>query len=177
MARSIFSFFLIFYTLVCFGQNNSIPLSIQVPESSRIIRHTYAKGVQIYICTQDTKDTSRYIWTFTEPRANLYADSSYHQFVGKHYFEHAKNPTWEYTDGSRVTGVKVQQANSPDSLAVPWLLLKVAGANGTGTLTPATFIQRLRTKGGKAPAMANISQKGQSLEVPYTAEYLFYSEK
>jgi hypothetical protein len=32
-------------------------------------------------------------------------------------------------------------------------------ANGTGILTPATFIQRIRTKGGKAPAMANASQK------------------
>ncbi|MDF2430994.1 MAG: hypothetical protein JWP44_625, partial [Mucilaginibacter sp.] len=79
MARTIFSFFLICYTLVCFGQNNSVPLSIQVPGSSRQIRHTYAKGVQIYICTQDMKDTSRYNWTFTEPRANLYADNSYHQ--------------------------------------------------------------------------------------------------
>jgi hypothetical protein len=177
MARTIFSFFLILNTLVCFGQNNSIPPSIQVPESSRLIKHTYAKGVQIYVCTQDTKDTSRYIWTFTEPRANLYADSSYHQFVGKHYAGQGKNPTWEYTDGSRVTGVKVQQANSPNSLAIPWLLLKVAGTNGTGTLTLVTFIQRIRTTGGKAPALANPSQKGKSLEVPYTAEYFFYSEK
>jgi hypothetical protein len=177
MARTIFSFFLICYTLVCFGQNNSIPPAIKVPEGSRLISHTYAKGVQIYICTQDTKDTSRYTWTFTEPRANLYADSSYHQLVGKHYFEHGKNPAWEFSDGSGASGIKVQQVNSPDNLAIPWLLLKVAGTKGTGTLTPATFIQRIRTKGGKAPATANKSQKGQSLEVPYTAEYLFYSEK
>jgi hypothetical protein len=177
MVRTIFSFFLICYTLVCFGQNNPIPLSIQVPGSSRLIRHAYAKGVQVYICTQDTKDTSRYTWTFTEPRANLYADSSYHQLIGKHYAGPGKNPTWEYTNGSRVSGVNVQQADSPDGVAIPWLLLKVAGTNGTGALTPVTFIQRLRTKGGKATAMANITQKGQSLEVPYTAEYFFYGQK
>jgi hypothetical protein len=177
MVRTVFSLFFICYTLVCFGQNNSIPSSIQVPENSRLIKQVYAKGVQTYICTQDAKDTSRYTWTFTEPRADLYADSSYHQLVGKHYFEHGKNPAWEYNDGSKVTGIKIQQANSPDSFAIPWLLLKAAGTSGTGILTPVTFIQRIRTKGGKAPATAKLSQKGQILEVPYTAEYLFYGEK
>lgn len=177
MARTIFSFFLICYTLVCFGQNNSIPVSIQVPAGSKLIRHSYAKGVQIYVCIQDAKDTSRYIWLFTEPRAMLYADSSHHQYVGKHYFERGKNPTWEYTDSSRVSGVKIQQANSPDNLAVPWLLLKAGETKGTGSLAPVAFIQRIRTKGGKAPATANKSQKEHFLEVPYTAEYFFYGEK
>jgi hypothetical protein len=177
MSRTIFSFFLICYTLVCFGQNNSIPASIQVPEGSKLIRHTYAKGVQIYVCIQDAKDTSHRIWLFTEPRADLYADSTYHQYIGKHYFERGKNPTWEYTDGSKITGIKLQQANAPDSLGVPWLLLKAGETGGTGTLAPVAFIQRIRTKGGKAPATANKSLKRHFLEVPYTAEYYFYGEK
>jgi hypothetical protein len=177
MTRSVFSFFLICYTLVCFGQNNSIPASIQVPEGSKLIRHAYAKGVQIYTCIQDAKDTSRYIWLFTEPRAVLYADSTYHQYVGKHYFERGKNPTWEYKDSSKITGIKLQQANAPDSLGIPWLLLKAGETGGTGALKSVAFIQRLYTKGGKAPATANTSQKGKFLEVPYTAEYFFYGEK
>jgi hypothetical protein len=177
MNRSIFSFILIFYTLVCFGQNTSIPASIQVPPGSKLIRHSYAKGVQIYVCIQDAKDTSHYIWLFTEPRAMLYADSSHHQYIGRHYFERGKNPVWEYKDGSKITGVKLQQADAPDNLGVPWLLLKAGETGGTGALKSVAFIQRLYTKGGKAPATAGKSQKGHFLEVPYTAEYFFYSEK
>jgi Protein of unknown function (DUF3455) len=176
MMRGIFTFGLIFYTLVAFGQDNSFPLSIRVPMSSMLIWHTYAKGVQVYVCTPDPKDSSHYIWTFKEPRANLYADSSWHRLVGKHYFDAGKNPTWEAADGSKVSGIKVQQANSPDSASIPWLLLHAAVTGGSGTLAAAIFIQRVRTNGGKAPATAERLYKGQSVEVPYTAEYLFYSE-
>ena len=177
MIRTIFSLLLVFYTMAGFGQDKDIPYSIQVPEGSELILHTYARGVQIYMCTQDPRDTSRVVWTFNEPRANLYADSSYHQLIGKHYFDAGKNPTWEDTGGSKVTGLKVQQANAPGGVAIPWLLLKATINSGTGTLRSAVFIQRIYTKGGKAPAMADRLQKGQSLEVPYTAEYLFYAKE
>jgi Protein of unknown function (DUF3455) len=177
MMRSIFSFVPIFYTLVVFGQDSSIPSSIRVPSTSKLIWHTYAKGVQVYVCTQDPRDSTNYIWTFQEPRANLYTDTSYHQLVGHHYFDAAKNPTWEAEDSSKVSGMKVQQANSPDSTAIPWLLLQATVRSGNGRLSSAMFIQRIRTKGGKAPATGDRQNKGQSVEVPYTAEYLFYSEK
>jgi hypothetical protein len=177
MMRGIFSFVLVFYALVVHGQDSSIPLSISVPKSSRLIFHTYAKGVQVYICTKDPKDSSNYIWTFKEPRANLYSDSGYHQLVGRHYFDAGKNPTWETADGSKVSGMKVQQANSSDSAAIPWLLLHATVTSGSGTLTGAIFIQRIRTKGGKAPASADRLNKDKSLEVGYTAEYFFYSDK
>ncbi len=177
MVRSIFSFVLVFFTLVVFGQDSSIPPLIRVPVSSRLIWHTYAKGVQVYVCAQDPKDSSNYIWTFKEPRANLYADNSYHQLVGQHYFDAGKNPTWEASDGSKVSGTKVQQANSPDSGAIPWLLLQATARSGNGTLTRAVLIQRTHTNGGKAPATGKRQNKGQSVEVAYTAEYLFYSEK
>ena len=177
MMRGIFCFVLVLHTLVVFGQDNGIPTAIQVPAGSRLIAHTYAKGVQVYVCTQDPKDSANYSWTFKEPRANLYADSSYHQLVGRHYFDAGKNPTWETADGSKVSGTKVQQANSPDSASIPWLLLHATVTGGSGTLTRATFIQRIRTRGGKAPATAGKLNRGQSLEVDYTAEYFFYSEK
>jgi hypothetical protein len=177
MMRIILSFVLAFYTLTVFGQDDSIPLSIRVPLNSRLIWHTYAKGIQVYVCAQDPKDSAKYIWTFKEPRANLYADTSYHQLVGQHYFDAGKNPTWEADDGSKVIGVKIKQADSPDSGAIPWLLLKATLSTGNGRLTRANFIQRIRTKGGKAPATAERQNKGQSIEVAYTAEYIFYSEK
>jgi len=177
MARTIFSFILVFYTLTGLAQDKSIPLAIQVPAGNRLILHTYAKGVQVYVCLQYPTDTSRYTWAFAAPRANLYADSSYHQLIGKHYFDAGKNPTWEDTDGSKVNGVKLQQASQPGSNAIPWLLLKATATNGTGVLTPVTFIQRISTHGGKAPATAGSAQKGQTIEVPYTAEYLFWGKE
>lgn len=177
MIRSIFSFILVFQAWVVFGQDSSIPASIQVPMGVRLISHIYARGVQVYVCTKDPNDSSHCIWTFKEPRANLYADSSHYQLVGQHYLDAGKNPAWETTDGSKVSGIKLQQASSPDGLAIPWLLLKTTATSGNGTLTQAVFIQRIRTKGGKAPVIGDRQNKGQSVEVAYTAEYLFYSEK
>jgi len=177
MKRIILSAFLAFYTLISFGQDNSIPASLQVDASSKLIVHAYAKGVQVYVCQRDVKDSTQYVWVFKKPQATLYADSTYHQVIGKHYFDDAKNPTWASIDGSKVTAAKLQQVNSPDNLAIPWLLLKATITQGTGVLKSAQFVQRLYTKGGKAPANANASQSGKTLKVPYTAEYLFYSEK
>jgi hypothetical protein len=175
MIRSLFSFVIVFHTGVVIGQNNNIPSSIRVPSNSRLLWHAYAKGVQIYVGTQDPNDSTHFIWTFKEPRADLYADSSCRQRIGKHYLDADKNPAWETGDGSKVSGIKVQ-ANAPDSMAIPWLLLQAKAGTGKGTLQPTVFIQRVHTDGGKAPAASSQQNKGQLLEVPYTAEYLFYGE-
>ena len=84
-----------------------------------------------------------------------------------------KSPTWELTDGSIISGSKLHQA-SPDSLSIPWLLLRKVDGSAKGNMLPVTFIQRLNTNGGLAPADANQRKKGQLLQVNYTAEYLFY---
>jgi hypothetical protein len=177
MIRTILSLLLVICTLGGFAQAQEVPASIKVSEDYRLIMHAYAKGVQVYICTQDPGDTSHYVWTFLEPRANLYAAVNYRKLIGKHYLNPAKKPIWEDTDGSTISGAKLQQADSPDSLAIPWLLLKGITPGGTGKLTPVVFIQRINTRGGKAPATADRQHKGQLLEQPYTAEYLFYSKK
>jgi hypothetical protein len=176
MIKITFSAILIFYSVVTFGQAMSIPATIQV-KSGTVILHAYARGVQVYVCTQDAKDTTHYTWVFERPRAILYADSAYTHPIGKHYFDQANSPTWSNRDGSVVTGTKVAEANSKDKLSVPWLLLKASNTQGHGVLTTTTFIQRISTKGGKPVAEADVSQKGKSLDVPYQAEYLFYSDK
>jgi hypothetical protein len=43
---------------------------------------------------------------------------------------------------------------------------------GTGAFGRVTYINRLETAGGAAPAGSCIS--GQTVSVPYTGEYLFY---
>lgn len=177
MTRIIFSALFIFYSVVAFGQEMNVPSAIQVSKNSNLILTAYARGVQVYVCTQDAKDTSHYTWVFKQPRAMLYADSAYTHPLGKHYFDQAGNPTWANRDGSIVTGTKVAEANAKDNLSVPWLLLKASNTQGTGVLTGTAFIQRVLTKGGKPVAIPDASQKGKSLDVPYQAEYLFYSQK
>ena len=177
MIRFVFSAFLVFCTVAGFSQDSAIPAPIQVSKTSQLILRAYAEGVQIYVCRQDAKDTTHYVWVFKEPRAALYADSAHHTVIGKHYFNADNNPTWETNDGAKVSGTKVQQANAPDSNAIPWLLLKATTPNATGVLKSAAFIQRIFTVGGKAPATADKSQLGKAVEIPYTAEYVFYSEK
>ncbi|GGA84562.1 DUF3455 domain-containing protein [Puia dinghuensis] len=158
-----------------FGQNQSIPSSLEVPKGNKLILHTYAKGVQIYVCAPMPTDTSRYVWTLAEPQATLYSGADYQQQIGKHYFDDAKHPTWESTDGSKVVGAKFQQADAPDPDAIPWLLLQATSTSQDGQLGKITFIQRINTKGGKAPSTgASRSHKGQYRRVEYTAEYLFY---
>jgi len=152
-----------------------IPANLQVPNGSKLLLHAYARGVQMYTCVQVPTDTARYVWTFVEPRAGLYSRNDYKQQIGKHYFTTDNYPVWESTDGSKVTGAKVQQADAPDTSAIPWLLLKGTAWDGYGPLRSATLIQRINTKGGKAPATgADRAHNGQYIRVPYTAEYLFY---
>jgi hypothetical protein len=45
--------------------------------------------------------------------------------------------------------------------------------SGTGVFAKVTFIHRLDTTGGVAPA--GKCTKGKTVEVPYTANYYFYS--
>ncbi len=67
----------------------------------------------------------------------------------------------------------------PANLVVPAsaaLHLTVKSSEGQGKLTGVTMIQRIDTKGGKAPeGGCTASQAGQVQKVPYTATYLFYS--
>ncbi len=178
MFRTFYAALLVCCTLACFGQSDSIPPAIQTPpDSSRLILHVYAKGVQAYICQQDPKDTSHYVWTLTGPRAGLYPDNSYQNEFGRHYFNAAKQAVWENKEGSSITGIKLHQADSPDPLAIPWLLVKAVGTKGTGILSPVVYIQRINTVGGKAPATATRQDNGRKEESAYTAEYLFYGTK
>ena len=67
--------------------------------------------------------------------------------------------------------------NNP-ATAIPWLLLSAKSTtppSGPGgiRLTVTTFIQRVNTVGGKAPAAPG-SVTGEIANVAYTAEYLFY---
>jgi hypothetical protein len=66
-----------------------------------------------------------------------------------------------------------------DSTALPWLLLGATGhADSDGFFSDVTQIQRVATVGGNAPTTGcDATTLGTVLQVPYTAEYVFYKTK
>ena len=162
---------LVFWTIGMSAQQLTLPGNLDVPAGNRLFLHVYAKGVQIYRCTQDKNDTNRYVWTFVAPDADLFTSADYKTATGKHY----AGPAWEGSDGSKVTGKKLQQADAPEAGAIPWLLLSAAEVSGSGIFSGTTFIQRVNTHGGASPPVtAGRQHVGQEIDIQYTAEYLFY---
>jgi hypothetical protein len=90
---------------------------------------------------------------------------------GDRSIHHFGGPSWQSEqDGSTVTAAKV--AEQPVEGSIPELLLQVNGHSGPeGELSEVTFIQRLRTSGGAAPA--GPCQEGTELPVAYRADYVF----
>ncbi len=146
-----------------------LPPQLQPPANEQLLLQVHAKGDQVYTCKSDV---AQFTWTLKAPDAQLFDKD------GKPFGKHFAGPSWEATDGSRVTGKAVANAPSPDANSIPWLLVNVLSHDGTGVLSRATSIQRLNTKGGKAPASGcDASHVGQELRVPYSADYLFYAPK
>jgi hypothetical protein len=139
--------------------------SIRVPEGNKLAFHAYAKGVQIYKWNLITQK-----WDLLAPQAGLFAEESYFGEVGSHY----AGPTWESKSGSKVEGRRVLGTGcTPDPSAVAWILLSKYRSEGAGIFSKVTYIQRVNTTGGLAPALPGLLD-GETQEVPYTAEYYFY---
>ena len=121
-----------------------------------------ATGVQKYTCS------AAGAWVFVAPEADVYRD-------GVTFIHHYAGPTWEWLDGSTVVGARVSGA-TVDATAIPWLLLRaVSHGPIEGKMTAVTAIQRVLTTGGLAPA--GTCTPGDTAEIPYTAQYLFYRTK
>jgi hypothetical protein len=134
---------------------------VNVPPGNRVSSHVYALGVQIYRWTGSS-------WAFVGPEAALFADPGFHGQVGIHY----EGPTWEANDGSQVVAAR-QAGCTPFLGAIPWLRLEATSTSDHGVFGRVTYIQRVNTIGGTAPAEAG-AFVGEEARVPYTAEYYFY---
>lgn len=139
------------------------------PPGQELFLRVQGKGDQIYVCKADAAQPA---WTLKAPDAQLFKDGA---LFGKHF----AGPSWQAADdGSRVVGKAVANAPSPDPDSIPWLLVNVVSREGHGVLERANYIQRLNTKGGKAPASGcDAAHSGQEIRVPYSADYLFYGPK
>lgn len=146
-----------------------VPQQLQPPANEKLLFKVHAKGDQVYTCKGDA---AQFTWTLKAPDAQLFDKD------GKPFGKHFAGPSWEASDGSRVTGKAVANAPSPDLESIPWLLVNIVSHDGNGVLSNATTIQRLNTKGGKAPASGcDASHAGQEVRVSYSADYLFYAPK
>jgi hypothetical protein len=155
------------FSLPADGQQ--VPKELQPPPGEQILFQVHAKGDQIYTCKADG---DKFAWTLKAPDAQLFDKD------GKPFGKHFVGPSWEASDGSRVTGKAVANVPSPDPDSIPWLLLTVASRNGDGKLTRVTSIQRVNTKGGKATASGcDAAHAGQEQRAPYTADYIFFAPK
>jgi len=145
-----------------------VPEAIRVPDGNKVHFHAYAVGAQIYVWDGSA-------WVFQGPEAVLFdADGN---IVGIHYaYAGPTRPGWESNSGSLVVGAALTNAPSPNPNSVPLLLVDAISVNGPGVLAPTTYIQRVNTVGGRAPAIPGTST-GQEARMAYTAEYYFYREQ
>jgi hypothetical protein len=140
--------------------------TLQPSKDHRPFKLGHAVGVQIYTCTGTA-------WSSAIPRADLYNDAGQKKWV------HFGGPTWQHKDGSTVVGLTPAQASvTVNTTAIPWLLLaaKSTAAGPFGDMmVKTTYIQRVNTTGGLAPALPCAA--GTVKEIPYTADYYFWRAK
>jgi hypothetical protein len=161
-----------------------------------------ATGTQGYVCLPSGTGAS---WTVnsSRPQATLFVTlfGGFMQQILTHFLSPDTNPnsfapsplpfgspTWQSSfDSSVIWGNKLDSFTAggdpscPNTGAIPCLLLQVIGSQDGptrqfGILTHATYVQRLNTAGGSAPATgcAVSTDVGGQVLVPYTADYYFY---
>ena len=141
-----------------------VPDQIQPGDGNKVFLIGHGVGVQIYTCNGS-------VWSSAVPRANLFDDN------GMLIITHFGGPTWRAKDNSTARGAVVDKV-TVDETAIPWVLLSAkttAGSDGD-RLVDTSFIQRLDTTGGLTPPAAdcNAATANTVVEVPYTAEYVFW---
>jgi hypothetical protein len=134
---------------------------LNVSDTTKVVFRAFATGVQIYRWNGTT-------WSFVAPEATLFANADGTGEIGIHY----AGPTWASNSGSKVVAAVIDRC-TPDTTAIPWLLLGAVSTEGPGIFHRVALIQRVNTVGGTAPATPG-SVVGEEVRVPYSAEYFFY---
>jgi Protein of unknown function (DUF3455) len=171
-----------------------VPANLNVPEGNTAFLVGHAIGTQNYVCLPSGAGFAYVLFT---PEATLF-DNHGKQII-THFFSPNLAPsdpseiagtiraTWQDSDDTSTVWAKAtdsaSHASDPDFVAdgaVAWLKLAVVGAKDGprdgDTLSDTTFVQRLNTSGGVAPAdCTSLADVGKQKFVPYTADYFFYS--
>lgn len=181
-----------------------VPGNLRPPAHNRVYLQGHAIGTQGYVCMACPNaitpaamcPATGFAWAFFGPQATLFdvQDGDDAQiithFLSPNPDEAGKlRPAWQHSrDTSAVwannSTPPAQSSSDPAYVAagaIPWLLLPVAGKQvgptGGDKLNKTTYIQRLNTAGGIAPAAstcAAAADAGKKALVDYSADYFFY---
>lgn len=148
---------------------DALPPTVQVPAGNTVSLQTVGAGDITYECRVKKDMAGQFEWVFVGPDAVLSDRSG--KAVGKYFGPPA---TWASNDGSKVTAT--QLAVAPAGAGnIPFQLVKANPATGSGAMTGVTYIQRVATKGGVAPATAcGAGNVGTKEIVKYQADYIFW---
>ena len=147
----------------------NLPATVQVPSGHQVAMETVGMGDITYQCSPKKDMADQFEWVFVGPDARL-NDRSGKQ-VGKYYGPPA---TWESMDGSKLTATQIAVAPN-GSGNIPSQLVKGNPAMGSGAMTGVSYIQRVNTLGGVAPASpCAAGNAGAKQVVKYQADYIFY---
>ena len=157
------------------SENLIIPLIVSVPENlpngnTRVATY-YAVGVQKYKARiKAGSDPISYEWIFVAPQADLY------DITNAKVGTHGAGPFWSTSPLDSIFGQQFSPARtapSPDPESIDWLLLMPKiGITPTGIFAQVDYIQRIATKGGKAP-LTPPSGINETIDVKYKAVYRF----
>lgn len=153
-----------------FAQNPP-PTEVTPPAGNKAVLTLVGVGDLTYECKAVADKPGTFAWTFAGPMAKLMdADK---KEVGKYF----AGPTWAANDGSAVTGKQIAVAPGAAG-AIPLQLVQAAPSTGKGAMSDVTYIQRLKTVGGVAPASpaCAAANAGAKTTVPYQADYVFYKK-
>lgn len=157
------------------SENLDIPAAVAVPANlpngNTRVATFYAVGVQKYKARiKAGSDSVAYEWVFVAPQAELYDITN--AKVGMH----GAGPFWTISPSDSIFAQQFSPARtapSPDLESIDWLLLRPkAGTTPTGIFADVDYIQRIATKGGKAPLTPPASLT-ETAEVKYKTVYRF----
>jgi hypothetical protein len=164
-----------------------VPAAIEVPAGNEAVLVGHAMGTQNYVCLPSA---TGFAWTLFTPQATLFARRS--RQIQTHFV--SPNPgeagviraAWQDSeDASTVWARAIASSSDPAFVtpgAIPWLVLEVLaaqeGPRSGDALMETTYIQRLNTVGGAAPATgcAASADIGKRAFVPYEADYFFFED-
>lgn len=148
----------------------SLPTAVQVPAGHKVALETVGVGRITYECRAKANAAGQFEWAFVGPKAELRSRSG--TLLGSYYGPPA---SWEAADGSKVTGAQLAVAPANPG-NIPLQLVKANPATGpAGLMSGVSYIQRVATQGGVAPALpCDAGSLGRQEIVNYQADYILW---
>ena len=148
---------------------DAVALPENLPGGNTRVATFFANGVQKYKAQEvPGSNPVTYQWVFVAPQADLYDNTN------KKVGTHSAGPTWQLSATDSIYGQALNPPKTaPSSDGIDWLLLvPKTGKEPTGVFANVSYVQRVATKGGKAPSSPPVSATDIA-DVPYTAIYRF----